>query len=148
MKHWLQFAFIIFMFFGIIGACSADKNEKTSRNTDTANQTSQNNNGPNPAEYICGKLNGELSDVVVGRSFVGNTFRCDVEKQWDMLIMDEVNLMVIENNYFGNAQNWNNIFVDTENYNRRSFSFESDKTYIINLYVPFEKETDHIFISE
>jgi hypothetical protein len=101
-----------------------------------------------PAKYICDKFDGKLSEVTEERSFVGETYRCDVEEQWDMMIMSEINSMVIEDEYFGSAKEWKKTFVDTENYSRRSFSFESDDYFIVNLYVPFEKKTDHFFIAE
>ena len=101
-----------------------------------------------PANYICDKFDGTLSEVIEERSFVGETYRCDVEEQWDMMIMSEINSMVIEDEYFGSAQEWKKTFVDTENYSRRSFSFDSDEYFIVNLYVPFEKKTDHFFIAE
>lgn len=102
----------------------------------------------NPAKYICDKFDGTLSDVIEDRSFVGETYRCDVEEQWDMMIMDEINYMMTEDEYFGNAKKWKKTFVDTENYSRRSFSFESDEYFIVNLYVPFEKKTNHFYIAE
>jgi len=102
----------------------------------------------NPAKYICDKFDGTLSDIIEDRSFVGETYRCDVEEQWDMMIMDEINYMMTEDEYFGNAKEWKKTFVDTENYSRRSFSFESDEYFIVNLYVPFEKKTDHFYIAE
>ena len=101
-----------------------------------------------PAKYICDKFDGTLSDVIKERSFVGETYRCDVKEQWDMMIQSKINGFIIEDEYFGSAKEWKKTFVDIENYNRRSFSFESDEYYIINLYVPFEKKTDHFFIAE
>src|SRR6056297_1743682 len=80
-----------------------------------------------PAKYICDKFDGTLSEVTEERSFIGDTYRCDVEEQWDMMIMSDINSMVIEDEYFGSAKEWKKTFVDTENYSRRSFSFESDE---------------------
>jgi hypothetical protein len=101
-----------------------------------------------PAEYICDKFNGELSGPIEGRSFVGDTYRCDVKEQWDMMIMDDVNSMMIEDDYFGSSKEWKETYVDSENYNRRSFDFESDEYYIVNLYVPYQTKTDHFYIAE
>ncbi|MEX0661668.1 MAG: hypothetical protein WEA58_09580 [Balneolaceae bacterium] len=101
-----------------------------------------------PAKYICDKFDGELSDIIEERSFVGDTYRCDVEEQWDMMIMSKVNELIISDQFFDNAQEWKETYVDTESYFRRSFSFESDEFYIVNLYVPFEKETTYFFVSD
>ena len=101
-----------------------------------------------PAKYICDKLNGEISEIIEGRSFVGDTYRCDVEEQWDMMIQSEINDLILQDDYFGSAKEWSKTFVDSENYNRRSFSFDSDQYYIVNLYIPFEKKTNHFYISE
>ncbi|MDZ7718222.1 MAG: hypothetical protein U5K72_05310 [Balneolaceae bacterium] len=101
-----------------------------------------------PGEYICDKLNGEIIEKVEGRSFVGDTYKCEVEEQWDMMIMSEINSMVLEDDFFGRARAWQETFVDSENYSRRSFAFKSDNSYIVNLYVPFEKKTNHLFISQ
>jgi len=101
-----------------------------------------------PAKYICDKFNGELSEPIEGRSFVGETYRCDVKEQSDMMIQSELNDMIINDEYFGSAKKWKKTYVDSENYNRRSFSFESDEYYIVNLYVPFEKKTDHFYIAQ
>ena len=101
-----------------------------------------------PSKYICDKFDGTLSSVSEERSFFGDTYRCNVEEQWDMMIMSEINSMILEDKYFERARKWKKTFVDTENYSRRSFSFESDEYYIVNLYVPFEKKTNHFFIAE
>ncbi|PAU92944.1 hypothetical protein CK503_14760 [Aliifodinibius salipaludis] len=101
-----------------------------------------------PAKYICDKFNGELSESIEGRSFVGETYRCDVKEQWDMMIQSEINDMIINDEYFGNSKEWKQTYVDSENYNRRSFSFESDEYSIVNLYIPYEQKTDHFFIAQ
>lgn len=102
----------------------------------------------NPATYICDKFEGELSDIIKERSFIGDTFRCDIEEQWDMMIMSEINELIISDQFFDNAQEWKETYVDTENYSRRSFSFDSDEFNIINIYVPFEKKTTYFFVAE
>ncbi|MEP1151917.1 MAG: hypothetical protein ABJH08_09330 [Balneola sp.] len=101
-----------------------------------------------PAKYICDKFDGKLSELIEKRSFVGETYRCDIKKQWDMMIQSEINALIINNKYFGSAKKWSETYVDTENYIRRSFSFESDRYYIVNLYVPYEKKTNHFFIAQ
>ena len=101
-----------------------------------------------PAIYICDKFNGELSELKEERSFIGDTYRCEVKAQWDIMIQDEINSLILEDEYFGSAKKWSKTFVDSENYNRRSFSFDSGDYYIVNLYVPFEKKTDHFYISQ
>lgn len=151
-KPFYKCGFIVVAFFigiGIIGSCSEDTDE-TSTTSELENQTPQSSEtAPSPAEYICEKLDGTLSgNIIEDRSFVGETYRCDVEEQWDMMIMDEINSMVIDDEYFGSAKEWQETYVDSENYNRRSFSFDSGESYIVNLYVPFEKKTNHFFISE
>jgi hypothetical protein len=101
-----------------------------------------------PAKYICDKYNGELSESIEGRSFVGETYRCDVKEQWDMMIQSEVNDLILNDEYFGSAKEWKQTYVDSENYNRRSFSFESEEYSIVNLYIPYEQKTDHFFIAQ
>ncbi|WP_138429072.1 hypothetical protein [Fodinibius saliphilus] len=105
--------------------------------------------GQSPAEYICNNFNGELSTVIEGRSFVGETYRCDVKEQWDMAIQSEINLMATEDKYVGKLEDeWKKTAVDSENYYRGSFPFESDEYYIVNLYVPYQQKTDHFFIAQ
>lgn len=101
-----------------------------------------------PSKYICDKFNGELSEAIEGRSFVGETYRCDVKEQWDMMIQSEMNDLILNDEHFGSAKEWKQTYVDSENYNRRSFSFESDEYSIVNLYIPYEQKTDHFFIAQ
>lgn len=101
-----------------------------------------------PAKYICEKLGGEITQKIEDRSFVGETYKCEVEEQWDMMIMSEINSMILEDDHFGTARAWKETYVDSENYSRRSFAFDSDNSYIVNLYIPFEKKTNHLFISQ
>ncbi|MFP8488500.1 hypothetical protein ACKGJO_05310 [Gracilimonas sp. Q87] len=42
-----------------------------------------------PAKYICDKVDGELTKFTEERSFVGDTYKCSVKEQWDMMIMSE-----------------------------------------------------------
>lgn len=100
-----------------------------------------------PADYICNKFNGSISGPVEGRSFAGKAYKCTTENQWDMQIQSKINSLVLEDEYFGNARNWKETYVDNENYIRRAFSFEADSYHIVNLYVPYEKKTDHFFIA-
>jgi hypothetical protein len=109
---------------------------------------SANSFAQSPAKYICDKFNGELSESIEGRSFVGETYRCDVKEQWDMMIQSEMNDLIINDEYFGSSKEWKQTYVDSENYNRRSFSFESDEYSIVNLYIPYEQKTDHFFIAQ
>jgi hypothetical protein len=102
----------------------------------------------NPAKYICNKFDGKLSELNEERSFVGDTYKCEVKEQWDMMIQSELNDLILNDEYFGSSKKWKQTYVDSENYNRRSFSFDSDDYYIVNLYIPFEKKTDHFFISQ
>lgn len=147
-KKWWFVVIAVFISLGIIGFLSENSEEPTSQPESTTQAPQDSEASLSPAEYICDELDGELSSIIENRNFVGDTYRCDVDPQWDMMIMDNVNSLIIEDEYFGNAQTWKETFVDTENYSRRSFSFESNESYIINLYVPFEKETDHFYIAE
>lgn len=110
--------------------------------------TSFHSNAQSPAKYICDKFGGELSQLSEERSFVGETYKCSIEDQWDMMIMSEINDMVLNDENFGSARDWNKTYVDSENYSRRSFSFNADEYFIVNLYVPFEKKSNHFYISE
>ena len=101
-----------------------------------------------PAKYICDNFNGELTEAIEGRSFMGETYRCDVKEQWDMMIQSKVNDMILNDKYFGNAKEWKQTYVDSENYNRRSFSFETDEYSIVNLYIPYEQKINHFYIAQ
>lgn len=108
-----------------------------------------NSNAQSPAKYICDKFDGELSELSEERSFVGETtYKCTIESQWDMMISSKINEMILEDDNFGTAKDWSKTYVDSENYSRRSFSFDAGEFFIVNLYVPFEKKTNHFFISE
>ncbi len=65
-----------------------------------------------------------------------------------MMIQSEINDMIINDEYFGSSKEWKQTYVDSENYNRRSFSFESDEYSIVNIYIPYEKKTDHFYIAQ
>lgn len=150
-KKWWFVLIAVFIGLGIISSLSENSEEPTPTPVppeSTSRATQDTEATLRPAEYICDELDGELSSIIENRSFVGDTYRCDVNQQWDMMIMDNVNSLIIEDEHFGNAQAWRETFVDTENFSRRSFSFESNEYYIVNLYVPFEKETDHFYIAE
>lgn len=100
-----------------------------------------------PADYICNEFNGSLTGPIEGRSFVGSTYKCTVKNQWDMQIQSRINSLVLEDEHFKNAKKWKETYVDNENYIRRAFSFDTGSFHIVNLYVPYEKKTDHFFIA-
>jgi len=104
-------------------------------------------NAQSPAEEICDLFEGEIIGQISDRSFVGDAYECQVGESWDMLFMSKLNDAVLNDERFGQATEWKKTFVDTENYNRRSFSFKGASSTIVNLYIPFEKKTDHIIIA-
>lgn len=104
--------------------------------------------GQTPAKYICNKFEGELTKVDEERSFMGDAYKCTIEEQWDMMITSKVNELILNDDNFGNAKDWSTTRVDSEIYTRRSFSFDTGEFFIVNLYVPYEKKTDHFFIAE
>lgn len=102
----------------------------------------------NPANYICDKLNGTITGPIEGRDFIGTTYKCNVNSQWDMLIQGDFNEMVLDDNHIRSAQKWKKTYIEPAYYNRRTFSFNGDKSYIANIYVPFERKTSHFYISQ